>query len=177
MKNLTIELKALTFHLIILNDQIIHLSFSPDSHQQAIKKISRQQPIFPLKSGPEKDKLITEFKRYFAGQPYNLPWSTQAPFYSSGSAFQQEVWELIRAIPRGKVMTYGELAAELGGKGYARAVGRACNTNPLALIVPCHRVVGVKDIGGFAGGRLIKKRLLEIEGIFDDGGQRQLPLK
>ena len=60
---------------------------------------------------------------------------------------------------------FGELAAKLGGKGYARAVGRACNTNPLAIIIPCHRVVGANGhLYGFGGGGIgVKKQLLGLE--------------
>jgi methylated-DNA-[protein]-cysteine S-methyltransferase len=80
-----------------------------------------------------------------------------------GTAFQRRVWDQIADIPYGETKTYGELARALGNPGAARAVGQACNANPLALIVPCHRVTGSSGPGGFAGGCAVKQYLLELE--------------
>jgi len=84
-----------------------------------------------------------------------------------GSPFQQRVWRELRTIPPGETLTYGELAARLGSG--ARAVGGACRANPCPLVVPCHRVVASRGLGGFAGetsGRklAIKRWLLHHEG-------------
>ena len=92
----------------------------------------------------------------------------ELPLELAGTAFQQRVWALLRAIPAGQTRTYGEIARELGSA--ARAVGQACRANPCPIVVPCHRVVGQRGLGGFAGdlsGRrlAIKRRLLEHEGI------------
>jgi len=70
------------------------------------------------------------------------------PLRIEGTAFQRGVWEAMRAIPRGRTRTYGELARELGGE--ARAVGQACGDNRLPIVIPCHRVVAADGIGGFA---------------------------
>lgn len=70
------------------------------------------------------------------------------PLLIEGTAFQRGVWEAMRAIPRGRTRTYGELARELGGE--ARAVGQACGDNRLPIVIPCHRVVAADGIGGFA---------------------------
>lgn len=81
------------------------------------------------------------------------------PLEIAGTDFQRRVWEAMRAIPRGRTRTYGELAAELGGE--ARAVGQACGDNRLPIVIPCHRVVGADGIGGFAhatGGYLIEAK-------------------
>jgi methylated-DNA-[protein]-cysteine S-methyltransferase len=88
-----------------------------------------------------------------------------------GTDFQKRVWEAMRAIPRGRTRTYGELAAELGGE--ARAVGQACGDNRLPIVIPCHRVVAADGIGGFAhatGGYLIeaKRWLLAHEAPADE---------
>jgi len=98
-------------------------------------------------------------------------WPADLPAVSiaaHGTAFQQRVWSALRAIPAGRVMTYGELAAQL--QTGARAVGNACRHNPVPLVVPCHRVVPARGVGGFAGrsaGRLvaIKRCLLAREGV------------
>jgi len=74
--------------------------------------------------------------------PFDLPLAI------AGTPFQRSVWEAMRAIPRGRTRTYGELAHELGGE--ARAVGQACGDNRLPIVIPCHRVVAADGIGGFA---------------------------
>jgi methylated-DNA-[protein]-cysteine S-methyltransferase len=81
-----------------------------------------------------------------------------------GDAFQERVWSLVKEIPYGETATYGELATTLGSLALARDVGQAVGRNPLAVIVPCHRVVG-KDgkLTGYAGGLSRKRALLELE--------------
>jgi methylated-DNA-[protein]-cysteine S-methyltransferase len=84
----------------------------------------------------------------------------------SGTPFQLSVWAALRKIPFGKTMSYGEIAAALGNPGAARAVGRANATNPVCVIVPCHRVIGTDGgLTGFAFGEDIKRWLLLHEGI------------
>lgn len=70
------------------------------------------------------------------------------PLAEAGTPFQRRVWDAIRAIRRGRTLTYGEMARSLASA--PRAVGQACGANPFPLVVPCHRVVGAKGIGGFA---------------------------
>ncbi|MBL9201869.1 MAG: methylated-DNA--[protein]-cysteine S-methyltransferase, partial [Opitutaceae bacterium] len=83
---------------------------------------------------------------------------------ASGTPFQQRVWAALRAIPRGETRTYAQLAAAIGNPDAARAVGRANATNPICVIIPCHRVIGADgSLTGFAFGEDIKRRLLEHE--------------
>ncbi len=91
------------------------------------------------------------------------------PCQPGGTEHQNKVWQTMRAIPRGQVRTYGDLAAQLGSS--ARAVGQACGNNPLPIVIPCHRVVGKSGMGGFmhhGGGHPlhIKRWLLEHEQAF-----------
>ena len=103
-------------------------------------------------------------KDYFSGcSRHILPRPPASPFIDNSTEFQQKVWGLIDKIPYGKTKTYGELAEELGNRNYARAVGQACNSNPLALVTPCHRVISAAGLGGFAGGKEVKKYLLQLE--------------
>jgi O-6-methylguanine DNA methyltransferase len=82
----------------------------------------------------------------------------------AGTPWQHTVWQAVRAIPFGETRTYGEIAASLGRPNAARAMGRANATNPLPIVVPCHRVVGSNgSLTGYAGGLHIKQRLLEHE--------------
>jgi O-6-methylguanine DNA methyltransferase len=77
--------------------------------------------------------------------------------------FHRRVWAKLRAIPPGKTVTYGRIATELGSPRASRAVGQACAANRLALVIPCHRIVGVGGLGGFAWGLDWKVKLLELE--------------
>jgi methylated-DNA-[protein]-cysteine S-methyltransferase len=90
------------------------------------------------------------------------------PTQTRGDAFQERIWTLIREIPYGETATYGELALNYGDRSLARDVGQAVGSNPLSVIVPCHRVVG-KDgkLVGYAGGLERKQALLELEGAVD----------
>ena len=74
------------------------------------------------------------------------------PLLSEGTEFQRRVWDAMCEIPRGRTLTYGELARKLGGEGFdvPRAVGQACGDNKLPIVIPCHRVVGADGIGGFS---------------------------
>lgn len=87
------------------------------------------------------------------------------PIRMEGTPFQKKVWEALRRIPYGETRTYGEIAAEVGSSGGARAVGQACNRNPIMVVVPCHRVVGRGGaLVGFGAGLPIKEKLLALEG-------------
>ena len=86
------------------------------------------------------------------------------PLDIRATAFQRQVWEKLRAIPYGQTVSYGDVAKALGKPGAVRAVGRACATNPVALVIPCHRVVREdKSLGGYRWGLDRKKKLLERE--------------
>jgi methylated-DNA-[protein]-cysteine S-methyltransferase len=157
--------KFLEFQMIISKSAITHLSFSREGHHQAIKKISRFMPKAEL-SSPNNEivqakKLVLRI--FGAGQERPAPSFKHNPFLRSGTQFQQKIWRLISYIKPGETTTYGELATAAGSPGGARAVGRACNQNPLALVIPCHRVVAANGPGGFAGDLAIKLKLLEIE--------------
>lgn len=86
------------------------------------------------------------------------------PVMPDGTAFSKAVWQQLLTIPYGKTLTYGALAAALGKPKAARAVGGACHRNPIAIFIPCHRVIGSSGaLIGFAGGLELKRRLLALE--------------
>lgn len=90
---------------------------------------------------------------------------------SKGTAFRRNVWEALCRIPHGETRSYLEIARSLGKPGAPRAVGQACGSNPIALFVPCHRVLTSGGrLGGYSGGLDIKRALLELEG---QGPQKQ----
>lgn len=86
------------------------------------------------------------------------------PLAPRGTAFQQTVWAALRSIPFGEVRTYGAVAQTIGRPTASRAIGQANGRNPIALIIPCHRVVSAQGLGGYTGGLDIKRALLEHEG-------------
>jgi methylated-DNA-[protein]-cysteine S-methyltransferase len=105
-------------------------------------------------------KARAQITAYLAGKRREF----DLPLAARGSDFQQRVWKALRAISRGETRSYGALAKSL--KSSARAVGRANATNPICLIVPCHRVIGADgSLTGFAFGEEIKRRLLALEGV------------
>ncbi len=86
--------------------------------------------------------------------------------FAAKTPFRVKVWQALRAIPYGRVRSYGWVARKIGKPRAARAVGAACGANPVPLLVPCHRVVaGDGSLGGFSGGLPNKRRLLKLEGI------------
>jgi len=99
-------------------------------------------------------------ERYFAG---DLAAMDALPVNPGGSTYQRRVWQALRAIPPGQTRSYGELAVQLGGT-HARAVGQANSLNPIAIVVPCHRVIGADaTLTGYAGGLARKRWLLDHE--------------
>ncbi len=109
----------------------------------------------PAKAAAVRQQLLA----YFAGEQREF----DLPLAPAGSAFQHRVWAALQEIPFGGTCSYGELARRLGSS--ARAVGRANATNPICIIVPCHRVIGADGaLTGYAGGMDNKRWLLEHEG-------------
>ena len=103
----------------------------------------------------------TALESYFAGDLTSLD---KLPVRTGGTGFQQQVWVALRGIPAGETMSYGQLAAKLGNPAACRAVGRANGSNPIGIVVPCHRVIGANgSLTGYGGGMERKRWLLEHE--------------
>lgn len=90
------------------------------------------------------ERAARQLERYAADPDFRF----ELPLADAGTPFQRRVWAAIRSIHRGRTLTYGEMARGL--RSAPRAVGQACGANPFPLVIPCHRVVGAKGIGGFA---------------------------
>ena len=120
-----------------------------------------------LKEDPQHPMLLQaerELKEYFAGQRNDFA----VPLDMRGTQFQKQVWEALLAIPFGETRTYGQLARQLGNPNATRAVGAANGRNPIAVLVPCHRVIGSSGkLTGFAGGLEAKAHLLSLESAED----------
>jgi methylated-DNA-[protein]-cysteine S-methyltransferase len=122
---------------------------------------SRPQTAPEWSSGGElMDRVAAELAEYFAGlrRRFDLP---LAPV---GSSFDQELWQALGEVPYGATVTYGELAARVGRPRAARAVGGASHRNPIAIVIPCHRVIGSDGrLVGYAAGLERKRWLLALE--------------
>ncbi len=106
-------------------------------------------------------QALTELQQYFAGIRRDFT----VPLVLRGTPFQQRVWQIVRTIPYGLTMTYGEIATSLGNPNLSRAVGLANGANPLPIIIPCHRVIGKQGkLIGYGGGLAMKRNLLQLEG-------------
>ena len=105
-------------------------------------------------------EVIRQLQAYFCGElkGFNLPLALE------GTEFQLRVWNALRAIPYGETISYAQLAERLGNPKAVRAVGLANGSNPIPIIIPCHRVIGSDgSLTGFGGGLSTKKMLLELE--------------
>ena len=124
----------------------------------------RQRPVPPgsiADDGPFSE-VIRQLDDYFAGKPVSF----DVPLELEGTVFQRQVWEALRTIPRGEVLTYSDLAREVGRPSAVRAVALANACNRISIIIPCHRVVGMnRSLTGYAGGLERKAWLLKMEGV------------
>src|SRR5918995_34758 len=106
------------------------------------------------------EEAARQLREYFAGERTGF----DLPLAPEGTDFQRRVWAALAAIPYGETTSYAALAERIGRPGSARAVGAANGANPLAIVVPCHRVVGADGtLTGYAGGLDVKRRLLDLE--------------
>ncbi len=106
------------------------------------------------------EQAYEQLMEYFHGERTEF----DVPMQTEGTEFQEEVWAALQTIPYGETRSYKEIAVQIGKEGASRAVGMANNKNPLAIFIPCHRVIGADGgITGYAGGAEIKEKLLELE--------------
>lgn len=111
---------------------------------------------------PLTGKIKTQLDEYFSGKrkSFNIEINPQ------GTKFQKAVWEELLKIPYGETRSYSEIAERVGKHNAQRAVGSACNKNPILVLIPCHRVISKKgNLAGYACGLDIKRELLKIENI------------
>jgi methylated-DNA-[protein]-cysteine S-methyltransferase len=117
---------------------------------------------FTLREQRDPSGLTDAMQRYFAGE---LGIIDRLPVMTAGTEFQRTVWQQLRQIPCGEILTYGQLAQRIGRPTASRAVGMANGSNPISIVVPCHRVIGSQGaLTGYAGGVQRKQWLLQHEG-------------
>jgi len=114
-------------------------------------------------------EIVAQLAAYFAGERTGF----DVALCPVGTSFQRRVWDELSEIPYGETRSYGEIACRIGQPGAARAVGLANGRNPIAVIVPCHRVVGANGaLTGYAGGLPAKRALLDLEALTRRHGAR-----
>ena len=149
--------------ITIICDESSILSVTMDTQQIPLKYSACSE-----KSTPLSQAAARWLNAYFSGNPPNI---NELPLKPEGTSFQQIVWELLHAIPYGCTVTYGQIAqqaAQVCGKTKmsAQAVGQAVGANPISIIIPCHRVIGINSkLTGYSGGLDKKRWLLTNEGI------------
>jgi methylated-DNA-[protein]-cysteine S-methyltransferase len=127
---------------------------------------------FKLEPSHNPSGLSDVMKRYFEGE---LSAITELPVRTAGTPFQREVWRALREIPHGTTVSYGKLAKQIGRPNAVRAVGLANGSNPIGVVVPCHRLIGSNgSLTGYGGGIERKRWLLEHENKHQPA---DLPLK
>jgi len=135
-------------------------------------KVGLQQILFPTDGRPARPDpawqedasaladVIGQLKAYFAGELENFDLALSP----QGTPFQQKVWSELCNIPYGETISYGELARRIGNPNASRAVGLANGSNPIPIVIPCHRVIGSNGkLTGYGGGLPIKEKLLALE--------------
>jgi methylated-DNA-[protein]-cysteine S-methyltransferase len=139
------------------NEGITNLIFGKERFTDFKKNLNEKV----LVEGGRVEESAKELELYLDG---GLKHFRSNPVALLGTPFQVLVWEELMQIPYGQVISYNELANRIGRPNSARAVGNAVGANPIPIIVPCHRVVSSRGLGGYSSGIEIKKTLLRLEG-------------
>ncbi len=138
-------------------ETLVYASFDREHAKDWRKKYF---PMTETISCPLEPSQVEALNTYFLGKP--LVWSW--PLELRGTPFQKRVWAEVEKVAHGQTTTYKQIATNLNTKAF-RAVGRAVGTNPISIIIPCHRVLGTDWFGGYGGGLNRKRLLLEIENV------------
>ncbi len=147
--------------LVTDDDGLLRALEFADLESRMSRLLREHYGTYSLKDGAAPASLTQALDAYFNGDMDTID---EVQTATGGTSFQREVWKALRAIPAGTTMSYGQLAANLGRAGSARAVGAANGANPIPIVVPCHRVIGANGtLTGFASGLPRKRWLLDHE--------------
>lgn len=142
--------------LLILSDgeSITHIDFEKEQYEPNPKWHKKDElPVF--------QKVYLAFERYFSGEVERF---SDIPLKPEGTAFQLSIWQALREIDYGELSSYGDLALQINNPKAVRAVGGAVGSNPISIIIPCHRILGKdRTLTGFGGGLEAKRFLLQLE--------------
>jgi O-6-methylguanine DNA methyltransferase len=148
--------------LVVTDDEGALRALDFADHEARMRRLLRlHYGSDTLSEGSRTPVIARALAAYFAGDPGPIE---ALRVETGGTAFQRSVWKALRAIPHGTTKSYGQLAAEIGRPKGSRAVGLASGSNPVAIVVPCHRVIGANgSLTGFGGGISRKLWLLRHE--------------
>ena len=152
---------------VMEDEDLVILALDAECEKRAL---ARRFPGVDPKPARRNHPVLTAISAYLEGDIGALD---RIPVKTAGTAFQEKVWKALRRIPAGKPISYAALAVKIGMPTAVRAVANANAQNPVAIVVPCHRVIA-KDgsLCGFGGGLPMKKWLLTHEGWSDESGSR-----
>lgn len=146
---------------LVWSGDVLHALDFHDYDDRLHRLLRRHYRSYTLQPGKAPAHIRAALEAYFAG---NLTAIDNIPVETAGTAFQRLVWKALREIPAGVTWSYGELAARIGHPSAYRAVGLANGSNPVGIVVPCHRVIGANGtLTGYGGGIERKRWLLEHE--------------
>ena len=161
-----------TIWVITKDDVLCALDFA-DCETRVMKLLQKRYGTVQLVNTTNPGGVCDRLRAYLAGDLHSLD---DIPTETGGTEFQQQVWQALRSIAPGHVITYGELAKQLSRPKAVRAVGMTNSLNPIAIVLPCHRVIGANgSLTGYAGGLARKQWLLTHEGV-DLGAAKETPL-
>jgi methylated-DNA-[protein]-cysteine S-methyltransferase len=152
------NVEKISFRVISTHKGIKEIYLNKAIDRNKLKRLNATR-LYP--DDPYMFDIEVQMQEYFDGtrKKFNLFYDLQ------GTTFQKKVWNELLKIPYGKAISYGQMAKKLGNSKLVRAVGRALSTNPLPIIIPCHRVIASDGtIGGYSAGVNLKIELLELEG-------------
>jgi methylated-DNA-[protein]-cysteine S-methyltransferase len=147
-------------------DGLVRLSLPNDEPARVLGELEERLGVPPVESPQALAAISSELGEYFAGErsEFTMPLDLRLT-----SGFDRRACEAMAQIGYGTTITYAELAERAGNRGAARAAGHACATNPIAIVVPCHRVLGSDgSLHGYGGGLDMKRYLLRLEGALLD---------
>lgn len=155
------------YQKILYHSEVGPITLLTDQHY--IRKIEfGKSTLDPQAVWTEEQPVIQETCRQLNEYFHGMRKQFSLPMNPEGTSFQKAVWAQLLRIPFGQTRTYGQLAQELQRPGAARAVGNACHNNPIAIVIPCHRVIGASgSLTGYAGGLAVKEYLLSLERPID----------
>lgn len=156
-------------HLFFSVDSIDGIKFQVIASSQGIRSVLINQPALNSKKhltklqpdDPYLFDVFNQLREYFdlKRKYFTIPLDVK------GTRFQKRVWEVLRQVPYGGIITYTKVAKELGNENLYKAIGKTCKKNPVPILVPCHRIVYSNGkLGSYVAGKKVKEQLLELEG-------------
>lgn len=160
--------------ILLVTDGVVLVSLDYEGYEHRMMHLLEKRygafDLIASSQEPRLQPLIENLQAYLSGDLTAIDTISVNP---GGTKFQAQVWQALRTIPAGTVMSYGELARHLGNPAAVRAVGTTNGLNPISIVLPCHRVIGANgSLTGYAGGIERKRWLLEHEGVDLDQPQQ-----